>query len=601
MNKFSKTPLIYLTRMLWRSSEGRRPLIVLYLTLSAISMAFQLATPLVIAKLMNAAQEAAYEGQTQDCALLLGSVVLLGILVWLFHGPSRVIESVSAFCARRDLQSELLSKVTKLPVRWHQANHSGETIDRVSRASSALDDFAKESFHDLGVITRYLGSIVMLSLFMPMAGLCILLSTAVTMAAVLLFDRKLVPLYDESNRRTNKVAASVQDYLTNVTTVISLRLEDRVVREVDSKMDRLRPLYRQTAILNEAKWFSANLLVDLTRASVLMAYIWSTIGHGKPAEIGTLFALNEYLSGIATSFFNFTWRYGDWVLRATRLRAIEFISEDFEKEVGNAAKAKLPDRWGDLQLKGLAFSHLSENGASSGLFGVDVDLQRGKSYALVGESGSGKSTLLALLRGLQQAHAGQVLCDGVPLEHGMAAVAHHTTLIPQEPEIFADTVLFNVCMGIEPPEGAVSQALHMARFTSVLARLPRGLETNIAEKGVSLSGGEKQRLALARGLFFANDRDSEIILLDESTSSVDVSNERLIYESVLSHFKSRVVVSAVHKFNLLDLFDEILVMERGKVIERGSLGELLSRGGHFAQLWERYARTTSLAQERAAG
>ena len=118
---------------------------------------------------------------------------------------------------------------------------------------------------------------------------------------------------------------------------------------------------------------------------------------------------------------------------------------------------------------------------------------------------------------------------------------------------------------------------------------------------MSLSGGEKQRLALARGLFFASDRDSEIILLDESTSSVDVSNERLIYESVLSHFKSRVVVSAVHKFNLLDLFDEIIVMERGKVIERGSLGELLSRGGHFAQLWERYARTTTLAQERAAG
>lgn len=594
--RFLNNPLVFLTRMMWRSSDGRRPLVVLYLVMSAISMVFQLGTPLIIAKLMNSAQAAAYEGQMKECALLLIAVVLMGIGMWAFHGPSRVIEHISAFCARRDLQSELLMKVTKLPVRWHQAHHSGETIDRVGRASQALGDFAQESFHDLGVITRYVGSIAMLSYFMPMAGLFIVGSTIVTLGTVVAFDRKLVPLYDESNRRTNKVASAVQDYLTNVTTVISLRLEDRIVREVTTKMDRLRPLYRQTAILNETKWFSANLLMNITRSSVLMVYIWSTIGHGKSVEIGTLFALSEYLKSIADSFFVFTWRYGEWVLKATKLRATVFISNDFEKEVGRTVSARLPDGWRKLELTGLGFTHLTGGNSPVGLFGVNVTLERGKTYALVGESGSGKSTLLALLRGLQQAREGTVLCDGAFLEHGMAAVAHHTTLIPQEPEIFADTVLFNVCMGIEAPDSAVSHALYMARFADVLKRLPRGLETNIAEKGVSLSGGEKQRLALARGLFFAGDRESEIILLDESTSSVDVSNERLIYESVLSYFKSRVVVSAIHKFNLLDLFDEILVMERGKVIERGSLAVLLARGGRFSQLWEKYARTPSLSR-----
>ena len=586
-------PLIFLTMRLWRSSEGRRSLVALYMLMSAISMGFQLATPLIMAELLNAAQAAAYEGQMRYCAWLLVAVVFMGVGMWLFHGPSRVIEQVGAFCARRDLQSELLIKVTKLPVRWHHAHHSGETIDRVGRASQSLGDFATETFQDLGVVTRYVGSILLLSYFMPLAGLFIVAATLVTLGTVLAFDRKLVPLYEESNRRTNKVAAAVQDYLTNVTTVISLRLEDRVVREVNGKMDVLRPLYRKTAIMNETKWFSANVLVDVTRVSVLMAYLWSTLGHGKQVEIGTLYALKEYLSSIGNSFFMFTWRYGDWVLKATKLRAIDFISEDFEREVGPAASAKLPQGWRELQLKGLRFSHVVESGTPAGLFGVDLQLERGKSYALIGESGSGKSTLLSVLRGIQQAQEGAVFCDGELVEHGMAAVSHHTTLIPQEPEIFADTVLFNVSMGIEAPEGAVSQALHMARFADVLKRLPRGLETNIAEKGVSLSGGEKQRLALARGLFFAGDRDSEVILLDESTSSVDVSNERMIYESILGHFKSRVVVSAVHKFNLLDLFDEIIVMEGGKVIERGTLHSLLERGGRFSELWEKYARTTS--------
>lgn len=587
------TPLIYIARMLWRNAEGRRGHLLLHLTLSAGSMLFWLTTPLLLARLMNTAQTAAYEGQMRDCVLQIAGIVLLGILGWAFHGPSRVLESVTAFCARRNLQSELLMKVTRLPVKWHQEHHSGETIDRVGRASSALSDFARESFHALGVITRFVGSIVMLSFFMPKAGLYILGATAITLAAVLLFDRKLVPLYDQSNRQTNKVAAAVQDYLTNVTTVISLRLEDRVVEEVTNKMNRLRPLIRKTSVMNEVKWFTSNTLVDLTRASVLGAYVVSTIGAGSAIEIGTLYALNEYLMSLGQSFFNFTWRYGEWVLTATTLQAVEFISEDYEHEVARTAQASLPAGWRSLEIKDLQFSHSSGGGTGAGLHGVGLRLDRGKSYALVGESGSGKSTLLSLLRGLQQPSSIEVLCDGYPLPFGMAAVSHHTTLIPQEPEIFADTVLFNVSMGIEAPQEAIESALRMARFDGVLERLPRGLETNIAEKGVSLSGGEKQRLALARGLFFADDSRSEIILLDESTSSVDVTNERLIYESVLSHFRSKAIVSAVHKFNLLDLFDEIIIMERGKVIERGSLPELIARGGLFSQQWERYVRSTT--------
>jgi ATP-binding cassette subfamily B protein len=129
----------------------------------------------------------------------------------------------------------------------------------------------------------------------------------------------------------------------------------------------------------------------------------------------------------------------------------------------------------------------------------------------------------------------------------------------------------------------------MAGFSEVLALLPRGLETNIAEKGVSLSGGEKQRLALARGIFFAFDGESEIILLDESTSGVDVVNEKRIYEAVLRHFSREVVVATTHKFNLLPLFDEIIVMEKGRVIECGTLPELLQNRGTFSAMWREFA------------
>jgi ABC-type multidrug transport system fused ATPase/permease subunit len=114
----------------------------------------------------------------------------------------------------------------------------------------------------------------------------------------------------------------------------------------------------------------------------------------------------------------------------------------------------------------------------------------------------------------------------------------------------------------------------------------QGVDTNIAEKGVNLSGGEKQRLALARGLFFA--RDSQLILLDEPTSSVDTYNERLIYTSVLSKFKDKCLVSSIHKLHLLDLFDRIYVLEGGKVVESGDFYQLLKRNGALARMWKHY-------------
>lgn len=155
--------------------------------------------------------------------------------------------------------------------------------------------------------------------------------------------------------------------------------------------------------------------------------------------------------------------------------------------------------------------------------------------------------------------------------------------MPQDPEIFADTIRFNITFGIDAKEEDIAEATRLARFDSVLARLPNGLETNIAEKGVNLSGGEKQRLALARGIFFA--QESDIVLLDEPTSSVDLQNEHMIYENILSKFGDKCIVSAIHKLHLLDMFDHIYVFDDGRIVEQGDLKSLLQNNGPLAELW----------------
>jgi ABC-type bacteriocin/lantibiotic exporter with double-glycine peptidase domain len=351
-------------------------------------------------------------------------------------------------------------------------------------------------------------------------------------------------------------------------------------------------------VLNEVKWFITNLIVDGTRVVTLFWFVMKAVQEGRMVELGTLVALNEYLTTLGGSFFEFTWKWGDFVVKATRLRAIEEMERDYDALVGEVSSERLPPGWRKLRISELSFQHEATSKESAGVFDIDMTLERGKSYAVVGISGSGKSTLLSLLRGLSRAKAGRVLCDGVEVESGLEAVSHHTTLIPQDPEVFADTILTNVTMGIEAPSEKVLQAIEMARFAEVLAELPKGLQTNIAEKGISLSGGQKQRLALARGIFFAFDSDSEIILMDESTSSVDIANEQQIYEVLLKHFKSELIVATTHKFNLLPLFDEITVMQAGRIVEKGTLPELIAANGVLAAMWQQY-KGASVAPRRA--
>ena len=293
----------------------------------------------------------------------------------------------------------------------------------------------------------------------------------------------------------------------------------------------------------------------------------------------------EYLRRIGDSFYNFAGLYGTTVQQVADLESADPLFESHKQMAGVSSSGEMPRKWNEVEVRDLYFTYADDKQRIHHLENVAVDLTKGKAIAFVGESGSGKSTLLNLLRGLQPADRVRVLCDESPLPDQLRHLSHVTTLLPQDPEIFSDTIRFNITFGLGATDEEIENAIRVARFESVLSRLPNGLETNISEKGVNLSGGEKQRLALARGLFFA--KDSDVVLLDEPTSSVDQRNERLIYKNILREFKGACIVSSIHKLNLLDLFDYIYVFADGRVAEQGTLSQLLAINGHLSSLWQK--------------
>lgn len=591
----------HLVRVMWQHSPGLRGSIVLYLTLSVLAIGVQLLTPLVMAELMNDLQVLSGPALAEQARRLLLCYLALGFLFWFLHGPSRLLETAVAYRVKLTLQDSLMRKITALPMGWHKEHHSGSIIDQVARAVYALGEFCEGGFEILHMGARFFGSILLLMWFAPEIGLGMLGMAGLVAVVILLFDRYLVPQYEALNNANSQVAAAIQDYLTNISTVLSLRLEGRVVTEIRARSSAVYPLYQGSNAVNELKWFSTSRVIDMAQAGFLLYLILSV---PKGTAVGSVYAVSEYLKLLGEVFLTFTWKYSRLVSQSTRLRGIDYIEEDFGRLIGGSAHASLPQDWKELHISGLAFDYGEGDGSTNSnlkeksqeqpsmspsvplqgetevkSLSIRIDqlrLQRGQSYAVIGESGGGKSTFLSLLRGLHQPLVQpQVECDGQSLPHGLAHINHHATLIPQHPEIFSDTLLFNITVGVACPQERVLEAVQLAQFQKVLEKMPEGLNTHIAEKGVNLSGGERQRLALARGIFFEGEIHSGLVLLDEPTSSVDSTNEKIIYQNLLRQFAGQCLLSALHKHYLLPLFDRVLRFEQGQITFDGTVPDYL--------------------------
>ena len=271
------------------------------------------------------------------------------------------------------------------------------------------------------------------------------------------------------------------------------------------------------------------------------------------------------------------------------LESITYILE--EKGVYKETESSDISGWKHLEV---LLKHFNYRKGNFNLNEVRIQLERKRKIAFVGESGAGKSTVLKLLRGIYDNEDGSVLKDRKE-KLPVSALESIATLIPQEPEIFENTIKYNITMGIEVKEEEIYQAIHLAGFDEVLKRLPNGLETNIQEKGVNLSGGEKQRLALARGIFAM--KNSSLVLLDEPTGSLDPATEMQIYTNIFHSSGDKCIVSVLHRLHLVKMFDYIYVFKEGKVVQEGTFDELSTEEGQFRYLWDMYVNEDDSASK----
>jgi ATP-binding cassette, subfamily B, bacterial len=568
----------------WTYSKGRRGRVLLYVSLFMGANILLLLEPVVIGRLLNTIQEIrSLSDPARSLGVLFAAMIGIQVGFWILHGPARVMERTNAFHAKNDFIDHLFRIITSLPVQWHRDHHSGQTINRMRKSGNALNDFLGDGYQIIEMIMRLIGSIIAIFLLFPVAGFIAVGICFIAVGLVFLFDKILLPQYEQINEREHYTASAAHDYMTNIFTVISLRLEDLTRSELWKRMTVYYPLFRRNAAINESKWFLATLIISLMTVAVLAWYAFTMVGSGGVLLAGTVYMLYEYLQKIGSSFYTFAWKYSHTIQQYADLRAVREILDAAPAEKSGD---KLPHDWKRIDISNLRFSYEDKEHHRHHVDDLSVTLERGRKIALVGESGSGKSTLMTLIRGLHVTDNVTVTVDGIPLAQGLRPLSHHVTLIPQDPEIFANTIEYNVSVDTEQSKDELMHDVDTACFTQVLNRLPKGLQTDVSEKGVNLSGGEKQRLALARGIFAA--RASDIILMDEPTSSVDSLNEMKIHKNIFERFPDRCIVASIHRLHLLPLFDEVYVLDKGKLVEHGRPKDLMHGTGLLAKLWAAY-------------
>jgi len=583
--KKRKNPIKVLMKAEWEHLGDRRPMFMLYMFFFTIAGLISLMTPLVIGLIFNSIQEEIVtESQLWKLIGMISLLLVIGVLFWIFHGIARVLEQRTGFIVGKNYTNDKINKILSLPISWHKNHHSGDTIDKLNKSRGATGSFSQYiTFQLVYIIIDLVGSAIVLAFFDLRAAIVALIFSGLILFTITRIDKKLVKKYKEKNKLENKASAAVYDYISNIITVVTLRLRKTVRKELDHKFTAPYEPHKRAATLNESKWAFASISIKVMVVVLLSYRAYTDYYTAGLIMVGTIYILYGYLTRMGETFYSLAHLYGEVVEMGAKVENAEPIDKEFSK-LNIKRNQKIGPNWKNIRLQNIDFAYDLE-GSKKHIDNINLEFNKGEKIALVGESGSGKSTLLALLRGLYESDNGEVFVDGKQLKNGLAHLSDHITLIPQDPEIFNNTIKFNITLGIPYKKSDVDKAIDMAQFKNVVDRLEKGIETNVMEKGVSLSGGEKQRLALARGLLAA--MNSDIILMDEPTSSVDSMNELKIHEKVFRSFRGKVIISSIHRLHLLNKFDRIYFFENGKIIGSGTLSDM-KKISKFQRILDKY-------------
>lgn len=519
------------------------------------------------------------------------TLIALPIAALLGYGFARLASSVFG-----ELRDALFARVTQgsiqrvatrvfehlfsLSMRFHMQRQTGglsRDIERGAKGIGFLLNFMV--FNILPTLLEIsMVAAILLWRYDFMFAVVTLGTIAVYVVFTLLVTEKRMVYRRNMNELDSRANSKAIDALINYETVKYFGNEDYERDRYDRNLGK----WVDSAVKNQVSLNFLNMgqAVIITVGVTLLLWLSAAGVVGKTMTVGDVVLVSAYLTQLYAplNFLGFVYREIKHSL-ADMERMFSLLSQG--REIADRPGAKILNT---VQAD-IAFEHVDfgYEGNRQILFDVNLSIPAGKTLAVVGSSGAGKSTLSRLLFRFYDVDSGAIKIDGMDIRAlTQDSLRRHIGIVPQDTVLFNDSILYNIAYG--NPQASQEQIVQAAKAASVhdfVMSLPDGYQTRVGERGLKLSGGEKQRVAIARTLL----KNPPVLILDEATSALDTRTERAIQEELNQIAKNRTTLIIAHRLSTIVDADEIIVLDHGRVLERGAHRELLLQGGRYAQMW----------------
>jgi ATP-binding cassette subfamily B multidrug efflux pump len=550
------------------------------------SAVFSLMKPLIIGNSVNELSRAVTRGTLIRYGLLLvGAAAFEGLFLylqrWILIGASRRIEY--------EMRNDFYDHLQRLPVSYYQGQRTGDLMSRATNDLASVRMLIGPAvMHSASSLLVVVGAFVMMMRIDHQLAFIAILAVPVIAGLVQFFGARIHVRFKSVQDKFGELSARVQENLAGVRVVRAFGQEQREVATFSAEnreyVERNRSLIKLTATFHP-------LLHSLIGVGfVVIFFLGSRKMIAGTMSIGAFVAFQFYLGRMVWPLIAIGWVINliqRGMASMTRLHEVWSIEQSVDLGAPTALAA-VPH--GDVDIRGLTFTYTNH----PVLRDVDLHVRAGETVGIVGRTGSGKSTLLALLSRTFEPPPETIFIDGRPVESiPLRQLREWIGMVPQETFLFSESIAENIRFGrADASADEVDHAATLAGLGGDVATFPQGLETVIGERGITLSGGQKQRTAIARALV----RDPLILLLDDALSAVDTQTEERILRALREIRKGRTVLIVSHRVSSVKDADQIIVLDDGRIVERGTHEVLLARDGYYAELYRKQTLEEEIAE-----